>query len=82
MRTSQSLLYRFRHDPGCDFLEVSVTYLDRGAPGDLSTVSGAEITDLGPGFFHVEREGRRPAPVPYHRIRRITYAGVPVWEKG
>lgn len=80
MRTSQALLLRYRHDPAFEFSRVLVTYVDRGAPGDLSSVGGGEIVRLGPGFFDVFRE-ERAVTVPYHRIRRITYDGVVVWEK-
>jgi len=80
VRTSQALLLRYRHDPAFDFCRVQVTYVDRGAPCDLSSVGGGEIVRLGPGFFDVVRDGR-VTTVPYHRIRLIAYDGAVVWEK-
>lgn len=49
---------------------ATVTYVHRGAPNDLMTVKGEDITELGRSFFRVG-EGM----VPYHRIVRIERGG-------
>ena len=49
---------------------VLVTYAHRGAPGDVVTVRGEDIMELGRSFFRTERSS-----VPYHRILRIERRG-------
>ena len=80
MRTSHALLLRIRHDPAFDIKKAAVEYVDRGAPGDRSTAEGEYITNLDRDYFEViSTEGT--TPIPYHRIRKIAYAGVVIWEK-
>ncbi len=80
MRTSHALLLRLRHDPGYDFSKASVEYVDRGAPGDRSTVQGMSITKLEPGGMLILSE-KGETYIPFHRLRRITYEGQTMWEK-
>lgn len=80
MLTSHRLLLKYRHDARFRFGDVAVRYVDRGAPGDLSSVSGTGIRKLESFCFTVESAGRVNY-IPYHRIRRITYAGETVWER-
>lgn len=54
---------------------VSVTYVHRGAPGNLATVKGECITELGRSFFIVG-DGR----IPYHRVVRIEKDGEVVFQ--
>jgi uncharacterized protein (UPF0248 family) len=81
MRTSHALLLRLRHDPQFDFGRVSVEYLNRGAPGDRSSISGEEILKLEPGWMEVASPAGTTC-IPYHRIRRILYEGDTIWELG
>ena len=48
--------------------EVLVTYVHRGAPGDVLTISGKDIVELGRSFFSTGE-----ATIPYHRIVRIVF---------
>jgi uncharacterized protein (UPF0248 family) len=48
--------------------EALVTYVHRGAPGDVLTISGKEIVELGRSFFSTAE-----ATIPYHRIVRIVF---------
>jgi uncharacterized protein (UPF0248 family) len=50
--------------------EAEVTYVHRGAPGDVMTIHGADITMLDRSFFEVGGSS-----IPYHRIVRITLRG-------
>jgi len=77
---SRELLLRFYHDQKFRFDDVVVCYVDRGAPGDTSCVSGERIKAIGPGFFEIESEMRTNS-IPYHRLIMISYKGIPVWEK-
>jgi uncharacterized protein (UPF0248 family) len=80
MRTSHALLLRLRHDPRYEFSRASVEYVDRGAPGDRSKVSGDKILRLDQGWMEIESE-MKTKHIPYHRIRRVTYDGMTLWEK-
>ena len=80
MRKSRELLLRLYHDPRCQFTDVVVLYIDRGAPGDRSQVDGAGIVTLGALFMEVTSPSG-PTPIPYHRITRIKYKGETAWER-
>jgi uncharacterized protein (UPF0248 family) len=81
MRTSHRLLLRLYHDPGYDFSRVEIDYVDRGAPGDRSTVRGERVVALEAPYMEVGA-GTHTAFIPYHRIRRILYDGEVIWEHG
>jgi len=50
--------------------EAEITYIHRGAPGDVLTIKGECIANLGRSFFETA-----DATVPYHRIIRIKWNG-------
>jgi uncharacterized protein (UPF0248 family) len=50
--------------------EAVITYLHRGAPGDIMTVRGSDIVELERSFFDTA-----DSKIPYHRIRRIELDG-------
>lgn len=79
MRTSHTILLRLRHDPQYDFSKASVEYVNRGAPGDRSTVQGDRILKLEQGGMEIESE-KGTTFIPYHRVRRIDYDGRTMWE--
>jgi uncharacterized protein (UPF0248 family) len=73
MLTSHKLLQRYWHDDHYDTGNVLVWYIDRGAPGDRSSVSGPDIS-LEPYYMSIRTtDGEKP--LPYHRILLITYNG-------
>ncbi len=80
MLTSHGLLLKYRHDPRFSSGEITVWYVDRGAPGNLSPVSGNDIRELVAHYF-VTASVQGEKSIPYHRIRRIAYAGDVVWER-
>ncbi|HQC13338.1 MAG TPA: hypothetical protein PKY15_08280, partial [Methanoregulaceae archaeon] len=49
MRKSHELLLRYFHDPEFSFDDVTVCYVDRGAPGNESCVSGEQINPYSAG---------------------------------
>lgn len=77
---SRELLLRFYHDQEFSFDEVTICYVDRGAPDDTSCVAGERIKTLGPGFIGIESDFGTTS-IPYHRLVKICYKGIPVWEK-
>ncbi len=81
MRKSHALLLRLYHDPQYDFVRVRVDYINRGAPSDMSTVSGSSIRSLEAGGMKIKSDART-VYIPYHRILRILYDGLPLWERG
>ncbi|MCU0632976.1 MAG: DUF504 domain-containing protein [Methanolinea sp.] len=81
MRKSHEILLRCFHDPAFVFSDVKVCYIDRGAPGNESCVSGERILALDSQYMEVG-EGPELSPIPYHRITRILYRGQALWERG
>ena len=79
MLTSHELLLKYWHDARFDFQDVLICYVDRGALGDRSCVFGSDIRALESYCFTIS-SGKDAKYIPYHRIRRILYAGDPVWE--
>jgi uncharacterized protein len=80
MRTSHALLLRLRHDPRFDFSKSEVEFADRGAQGDMSVVRGDKIVSLEQGWMEIESDMKTKF-IPFHRIRRIAYDGMILWEK-
>jgi uncharacterized protein len=80
MRTSHSLLLRLYHDPNYEFIKVSVDYIDRGAPGDRSTVYGDKIMQLDSRGMEI-RSGFEAKHIPFHRVLKISYDEIPLWDR-
>ncbi len=80
MLTSHALLLKFWHDPRYVFSEVRVEYVDRGAPGDRSIVSGRDIRVLDAYYFEIAAD-QGAKYIPYHRIRKLMYKGAILWER-
>ena len=80
MLTSHELLLKFWHDSRYVFSEVSVEFVDRGAPGDRSTVSGVDIRVLESYYFKIT-SGESTKYIPFHRIRKIMYGTSTIWER-
>ncbi|MCX6681594.1 MAG: DUF504 domain-containing protein [Methanoregula sp.] len=80
MRKSHELLLKFRFDPRYSFSQVQVWYVDRGATGDHSCVDGVHIMTLDAYYMEIGTESETKR-IPYHRIRKILYAGKVVWER-
>jgi len=80
MRTSHALLLRLYHDPQYQFDDVTVSYINRGAPGDLSRVRGTEIRHLDPDYMELASPVGT-TPVPYHRICEIRYQEKVLWKR-
>ena len=53
--------------PGMEINEVKITYIHRGAPGNLKQINGNFIERIERGFL-ILREGTQ---IPYHRIVKI-----------
>lgn len=56
--------------------EAIIWFVHRGAPGDITSVRGSDITSLDKGFFEVEGTS-----IPYHRITRVEYRGNVIFDK-
>jgi len=80
MRKSHELMLKFRVDPRYSFSQVQVWYVDRGTPGDHSVVDGRHIMALDAYYMEIGT-ALEPKRIPYHRIRKILYAGKVVWER-
>jgi uncharacterized protein (UPF0248 family) len=80
MRTSHRLLLRLYHDARYSFGEVNVEYVDRGAPGDRSNITGRQISQLDRDYMVIESPLGQSC-IPYHRIIRIRYQGIVLWDR-
>jgi hypothetical protein len=80
MLKSHEILLKYRHDARYEFRDLEVCYVDRGALVDISCVNGNDIRALEAYYFEVATE-HGAKYIPYHRIRKILYAGEAVWER-
>ena len=80
MLTSHSILLRYLHDPRFAFADITVWYVDRGAPGDRSSAEGVEIAGLSDQYLEIRTPSGLKC-IPYHRLRRIAYRGEIIWER-
>jgi uncharacterized protein len=53
---------------------ATITYIHRGAPGDIISIGGGDIVELERSFFVTV-----DSKIPYHRITEIRYRGAVVW---
>jgi uncharacterized protein (UPF0248 family) len=72
----REVLNRLKWTEGESLDEAVIFYIHRGAPGDVASVTGADIVSLGRGFFDLDE-----VSIPYHRILRIEYRGEVIFEK-
>ena len=54
---------------------VKVTYVHRGAPGDILTIPAEDITTLGHSFFSTA-----DGEIPYHRISMIEKNAIVIFD--
>ena len=59
-----------------DLALATIFYVHRGAPNDEKVISGTEITELDTSFFSTVE-----AMIPYHRIFRIDYENIIIFER-
>ena len=57
--------------------ETSISYIHRGAPGNIKIINGNSIERVDRGFL-VLKEGTQ---IPCHRIIKIEYKNKLLWEK-
>jgi hypothetical protein len=57
-----------------DLSQVLITYVNRGAPGDVARINGEDIVELGRSFFTIGE-----SEIPYHRIVKIEKNGEEVF---
>lgn len=63
--------------PEMDVKKCSVTYVHRGAPGNLKKISCRRINNLERGFLILDDETQ----IPCHRILKIEYDNHLMWNK-
>lgn len=81
MMRSREIILQLLHDPRFSIKDAQVWFIDRGAPGDTSLVSGEDIVSAESFFFKIATETGEKE-IPYHRITRIIYQGRVLWELG
>lgn len=65
---------------GYDLSKCTIYYINRGSPNDIGTVEGGQIIEIGKGFLILEGIPDEKY-IPYHRIVRIEYEEVVIFEK-
>jgi uncharacterized protein (UPF0248 family) len=81
MMRSREILLQLLHDSRYSLSDAEVWYIDRGAPGNTSRVSGRGIVSVEAFSFGVATENGTK-DIPYHRILRILHRGETLWERG
>lgn len=65
---------------GYDLSKCAIYYINRGSPNDISIVGGGQIIDIDKGFLILEGDPYEKY-IPYHRIVKIEYEDVVIFEK-
>lgn len=65
---------------GYDLSKCTIYYINRGSPNDIGIVEGGQIIEIGKGFLILEGIPYERY-IPYHRIVRIEYEDVMIFEK-
>jgi uncharacterized protein len=63
--------------PEMEINETTITYIHRGAPGNLKKINGSSIEMVERGFLIIN-EGTH---IPYHRIIKIEIGNKTLWKK-
>lgn len=74
---ARNILNMILWHPEMDVEKTRITYVHRGARGNLKTISGSSIESLEGGFL-ILKEGTY---IPYHRIVKIESDKKVLWKK-
>lgn len=73
-------LTELKWHPNKSLKGVTITYVHRGAPGNVVTINSENIAALDKSFF-VVRAGGAEKRIPYHRIVEIKKGEDILWKK-
>ncbi len=76
----QELLNEIKWKGGYDLSKCTIYYINRGSPNDIGIVGGGQIIDIDKGFLILEGDPYEKY-IPYHRIVKIEYEDVVIFEK-
>lgn len=79
-RFPQELLNEVKWKGGYDLSKCKIYYINRGSPDDTAVVEGSQIVEIGKGFLILEGIPDEKY-IPYHRIIRIEYEDLAIFEK-
>lgn len=74
---AKNILNLMMWHPEQDISRCHITYVHRGAPGNLKTISGSQIEKLEKGFLILAED----VHIPYHRIIRIECPNKVLWKR-
>ncbi len=78
---ARNIINELKWHPGKSMEGVLLTYIHRGAPGDIVTIRAENVVSLEKSFMVIRgKEGEKR--IPYHRIVKITRGKEILWEKG
>ena len=61
--------------------QAKITFTDRGAPDDKTTIMGCDITGLAKGFFLFKSESGNEVHISMHRVLQIELEGNVIWKR-
>ena len=76
----RDILNEVKWKGGYDLSKCAIYYISRGSPNDIGIVEGGQIIDIDKGFLILEGDPYERY-IPYHRIIRIEYENVVIFEK-
>jgi uncharacterized protein (UPF0248 family) len=71
MLDSHNILQKYYYKDPKEWVNISVCYIDRGAPHDKSYVDGDKITLS--AYYFIIKSGDEEKYIPYHRILLIKF---------
>ncbi len=74
---------RIRWDPGKKRSHFSLTFVHRGAPGDVRTVAVSDIAEVHGSWFLLRDQTEGLVTIPFHRVLEVrdVGSGKMVWQK-
>jgi len=74
---AKNILNMILWHPEMEIDHAKVSYIHRGAPGNIKTIQGFIIDKIENGFLLLNDETQ----IPFHRIIKIKYEDKLIWEK-
>ncbi len=78
---AKKLLDELRWHPSKSLEGVEITYVHRGAPGDVMRIGAEKIIKMEKSFFIIMRNGIKTR-IPYHRICEIKKGNKILFKRG
>lgn len=74
---ARNILNLLKWHPELKLKSCIITYIHRGTPQNIKTISGSKIKKIEKGFLVLEEDIK----IPYHRIIKIECPDILIWKK-